>query len=206
MILNCIFDERRPEKLPLLEAEMLRQGISYCLWSAEILPNVVESINASHRKIIQYALDNGLPEIAIAEDDVFFPADDGWKYFLSGIVGIPKSCDIYLAGTYLPQFGTSCGKLDKLSENNYNHIGCQVEKIVGLHCYIIYQRFYDTFLSMPKKYHIDTALDHKGKFIVRTPMAAVQRPGWSANNKKIVDYNELLTDKDVYGGLPKKGL
>jgi hypothetical protein len=34
------------------------------------------------------------------------------------------------------------------------------------------------------------------------PFAALQRKGFSANNMKEVDYNTLLQDIDVYGGLP----
>jgi hypothetical protein len=191
MILNCIFDERRPEKLPLLEAEMLRQGISYTLWSADILPNVVESINASHRKIVQYALDHNLPEIAIAEDDVYFPHPEGWYMFLAKK---PKNFDLYLAGCYSEVVHPMTGW-----DESPAHI---VNKYpVGLHCYIIRERYYRTFLNTDPTVHIDTA--QKGVCKVCYPFAAIQRPGWSSNNQKIVNYNELLTDADVYGGIPK---
>jgi hypothetical protein len=71
----------------------------------------------------------------------------------------------------------------------------------GLHCYIIAQRYYDTFLATDPAVHIDTA-QQKGLFKVCYPMAAIQRPGWSWNNKEIVNYNTNLNPKDVYGGIP----
>lgn len=207
MILNCIVDNRRPEKLPLLEAEMLRQGISYTLWDAEILPNVVESINASHKKIVQYAADAGLPEVAIAEDDVYFPADDGWKYFLANK---PKAFYLYLGGCYcnliVSRKTESDGQWIRVDWGKHYHptrttIERSVLSPVGLHCYIINERYYRTFLNTDPTAHIDTA--QKGVFKVCYPMAAIQRPGWSANNLENVNYNTILKPEDVYGGLPK---
>jgi hypothetical protein len=188
-ILHIIHDNRRPEKLPLLEAEMLRQGISYTLWSAEVLPDVVESINASHKKIVRYALEHSMPEIAIAEDDVWFPAVDGWKYFLANK---PQIFDVYSAGTYGPYV------------NDPTFGGKRAPYITGFHCYIIDETFYKKFLSLPATLHIDAALETiTGIYKVCYPFAAIQRPGWSANNRENVDYNKLLKNADVYGGIPK---
>lgn len=180
MILNIIQDFRRPEKLGPLEQEMLRQGISYRLWDAIILPDVVASINASHKAIVRYAKETGLPEVAIAEDDVCFPAPDGWLYWLERM---PLDFDIYAAGTY--------GGVENFAPKSN----------VGAHCYIVHERYYDRFLAVPDHAHIDLAQDGADIEVVY-PMAAIQRPGWSANNQKWSDYNSVLSDKDVYGGIP----
>ena len=42
--------------------------------------------------------------------------------------------------------------------------------------------------------------DMGGDFKFCYPFPALQRPGFSANNKAIVDYNKILEPKDIYKG------
>ena len=65
------------------------------------------------------------------EDDVYFPAQDGFEYFLKNK---PDDFDIYLGGIYLGS--------DKVKEMNQRIR----HRFSGLHCYIVHERFYDTFL------------------------------------------------------------
>lgn len=185
MLLNIIFDNRRPEKHRLLAAEMERQNIATIYWPAVILTSgIIESINASHKRLVSYAKFNNLPEFAIAEDDVYFPAENGWQHFLTSK---PDAFDLYLGGCY--------------SELIHDKGVTFTANPVGLHCYIIAQRYYDTFLATDPAVHIDTAQTN-GLFKVCYPMVAIQRPGWSWNNKEIVNYNTNLNPKDVYDGIP----
>lgn len=179
-------DSRRPEKYDPLMETLKRQGITdYTIWPALIQNTVIESINASHKMIIKDAKDRGLEMVAIFEEDVCFPAADGWKHFLEGIPVWPW--DIYLAGTY------------GLDRPVRNPIAC----INGLQCYIVHNRFYDTFLAVPDDKHIDVALDNLGLYYVEYPFIALQRKGWSSNSKAFSDKNAELKEEDVYGGLPK---
>lgn len=182
--LNIIFDARRQEKYEPLMEELWLQGIlDYEIWPCIMLPDIVQSINASHKMIVKYAKEKGLDECFIAEDDVMFPAEDGWQHFLRNKPN-PKDYDLYLAATYTPPIT--------------NNIIC------GFHLYSVSSRFYDEFLLTPDTAHIDTEMNNiKGEWRFCYPMAAIQRPGFSANNKMKVNYNSVLLDGDVYGGLPK---
>ena len=92
--LNIIYDARRHEKYHPLMYELERQGITdFEIWPCIMLPDVVQSINASHKMIVRDAKDKGLEEVFIAEDDLFFPAKDGWEYFLKNK---PKLLNILL--------------------------------------------------------------------------------------------------------------
>lgn len=188
MKLNIIFDDRRVEKYEPLIGELKRQGITdYEIWPCILRPNVVESINASHKMIVRDAKEKELDEVFIAEDDLMFPAKDGWSYFIKNKPK-PEDYDIYLAATYVPPIS--------------NNIIC------GFHLYAVSAKFYDKFLSIPDKEHIDTAAnDLKGNWVFCYPFAALQRPGFSANNSvgsgHIVNYNRMIKDEDVYGGIPR---
>jgi hypothetical protein len=138
---------------------------------------VVSSINASHKKIIQWAKDNNKEMAIVMEQDCFFPAKDGWEYFINNM---PKVFDVYASSTYVDDL------------ENKNHL-------CGFHCYIVHTKFYDTFLSVNDKGHIDTEIDNlKGDYKVCRPFAALQKPGWSFNNKAEVNYNAKLNKEDIY--------
>lgn len=181
MELQIIYDNRRLERYEPLMNELQRQGIvHYQLW--EPVPDtksVVRSINLSHKQIVRWAKDNGLREVCIAEDDVFFPAEDGWQYFLNKK---PEDYELYLACTYG---------------------GLKEKQTVGFHLYCVHECFYEKFLSMPDDGHIDTSMWWLGsdKFEFCYPFAALQRPGFSSNNMAHANYNTVLKTEDVYGGL-----
>jgi hypothetical protein len=180
--LNIIFDSRRQEKYEPLMAELATQKITdYEIWPCVMYPNVVASINASHKMIVRDAMERGLREVAIAEDDIFFPANDGWDYYLRNK---PDEYDLYLACTYIVPV-----------TNN---------KVCGFHLYMVHERFYEKFLSVPDEKHIDTAMDDlKGGYVFCYPFAALQRPGFSNNNRAVVNYNKILKPEDVYGEMPQ---
>lgn len=178
---NVIHDSRLVDRYEHIIKELSRQQIKdYTIWPCLILPQVIDSINASHKEIVRQAQYNGLENVAILEDDCIFPASDGWQKFIDNI---PKSYDLYMAGTY------------SIIEPG-NKINCPV----GLHCYIINARFYSNFLSVPDNTHIDTSLQGLGEFYVCHPMVALQRKGRSSNNNlKETNYNDILKKEDVYG-------
>lgn len=178
MKLSIIFDERRIEKYDPLIKELERQKIDdYEIFPCIMRPNVVASINASHKMIVRMAMEKGDKEVCIAEDDLWFPADDGWQYFLNNK---PCEYDLYLAATYILPVSSNM--------------------LCGFHLYCVHERFYEKYLSVPDDAHIDTAMDKlKGDYKICYPFAALQRAGFSSNNMTIVNYNSMLDKKDVYG-------
>jgi len=178
--LNIIHDNRRSEKYDPLINELREQKIfSYIIHPATVLKHsVVESINASHKKIVRAAKEAGLPCVIIAEDDVMFTSVGAWQYYLDNM---PQSFDLYLGCTYVPPIS--------------NNVLC------GFHLYTVSKNYYDKFLSVDENKHIDTAVsDMGGNFTFCYPFPCLQRPGFSANNKAIVDYNKILEPKDIYKG------
>lgn len=180
MITMVLHDPRLPtEYWDRCAAELERQGISgYQVHFPVPCPGewtVQRCINASHKNLVALAKFHNLDEVCIMESDVWFPAVDGWEYFLKNK---PQLYDIYLAGTY-----DGCGEptptdgIRGLIRPN------------GFHCYIIHQRHYDRFLSVNDDAHIDDAQPVGRIYKVCFPFAALQHPGWSANAKKDVDYN-----------------
>lgn len=182
--INVIYNPYHPD--PERQEKLLReldwQGIVELtdLYPCVRLSESVEaSINASHKMLVRMAKQAKLDEVVIMEDDVHFPAPDGFFHWMRQK---PKTFDIYLAGTY----GSRNGDV--------------VPYPIGLHCYIIHSRFYDKFLSIDPTKHIDIALEGLGIFKICYPYCAIQRPGFSSNKRANVDYNTILQVCDIYTG------
>lgn len=176
--LHIIYDDRNSSDYGRLLGEFIEQGITkYKFHKAIVLTDsVVKSINASHRMLVQMAKDNDWDEITIGEQDLTFTAPDAWQYYLSQK---PKSFDIFLGCSYIPPIS-----------NN---------KLCGFHLYTVSKKYYYTFLSVNPEAHIDTEIgDMGGDFKFCYPFPALQRPGYSANNRAVVDYNKVLDEKDIY--------
>jgi len=177
--LNIIHDNRRSEKYDPLINELREQEIySYIIHPATVLKHsVVESINASHKKIIRAAKEAGLPYVTVAEDDVMFTSIGAWQYYLDNM---PQSFDLYLGCTYVKPFSPV--------------------RVSGFQLYTVHEKFYDIFLSAPSNMHIDTVMDDLGgDYHVCLPVVALQRPGYSANNNAYANYNQqTLAKEDLY--------
>lgn len=194
MIANVIINPWRPNANLTLAAELERQEIEARIW--QCIPDsesVVRSINLSHKQIVAFAKEQQLPEVCIMEEDVMFPAPNGWQYFLENK---PAEFDLYLGGAY------------NLNEAAYRRIRekngpVEIHNFAGLHCYIINENYYNKFLSMPTNKHIDDQ-PGMGRFFVCAPFAALQHPGWSANARQHVNYNcdkRILPPECIYYGI-----
>lgn len=184
MQVQIIYDNTVEDRFPHIARQLAEQNISdWRFWKpAEDRNSVIRSINLSHKQVIRWAKDEGLPEVAIFEDDVLFTAPGAWQRFLDNTPPFPF--DIYLGGAY----GLN------------RPITGLTDKINGFHCYICRERFYETFLGVPDDVHIDTAMDGKGVFYVEYPFIALQRAGWSANTRAFSDKNADLSKEDIYHG------
>lgn len=178
--INIIFDNRQPEDYQRLLDEFEEQGIKkYRFWDAVCNKNsVIESINASHKMIVRWAKENKKPFVLIAEQDLNFTCKGAWQYFLDSM---PKEYDLFLSCTYIPPIS-----------NN---------QICGFHLYCVAEKFYDKFLSVKDTDHVDTAMnDIKGDYKFCYPFPALQRSGFSFNNREIVNYNKVLKPEDIWHG------
>lgn len=188
MLAHIIVDPNRPPGNWTLYNDLVRHGIEHRYWCA--IPDahsVIRSINMSHKQIVQHAIDEKLPEILIMEEDVMFTAPGAFEYFLANK---PDRFDLYLAGAY------GLSDMSKYLESNTRVI--PIANFAGLHCYIIGENYYEKFMETPSDFHIDDQ-PNKGKFFVCFPFAALQYPGWSSNNRKMVNYNESIPKNYLYG-------
>ena len=185
--INIIYDDRNPDDYPRLIGEFIKQTVTpkYKFWSCIMdRGSVVKSINASHKMIVQWAKNNNLPYVCVAEQDLEFTCDKAWQYFLEQM---PKDFDIYLGCSYIKNLNPNTEVVDNL--------------ICGFQLYVVASKFYDAFLSVDDSAHIDTAVgDLKGNVKFCKPFVALQRSGFSANNKTIVNYNVVLNEEDIYRG------
>lgn len=197
MIAHVIVNPFRPHTNTTLCDELERQGINAKIWQCiNDSNNVVRSINLSHKQIVQFAVDHHLPQICIMEEDVWFPAKNGWQYFQQNI---PEKFDLYLGGAY----GLNYVALNNIQANPG---AVEINNFAGLHCYIINSSYYVKFLSLPEDKHIDDQPGF-GRFFVCSPFAALQHPGWSCNARQFVDYNcdkSSLPIECIYYGKEKQ--
>lgn len=183
MMVNVIYDNRWSEDYERLHKEFLIQNITeYHFWDAiRHNDSVVRSISDSHKMIVQWAKDHNMPEVCIAEQDVFFPSERGWGWFL---INKPESFDIYAAANYI-------------SFPRNGQVGAiKIDELCGFQLYIISEKYYDKFLETRGDRHIDS--EQKGDLYFCYPMAALQRSGYSVNNRQVVNYNYDLKPGDIY--------
>ncbi len=181
MTINIIHLSTRFDREKSFKKELKEQGIfDYKIWEGIVDPNIpVRGISKAHKQIVRYGRDNLFQEILIAEDDLRFTSKGSFEFYLKNK---PKDFDIYLSGIY---FG-------ELNPDNV------VKDFSGLTFYIINQRFFDIFLSMPENVNLDRSLKNKGKFIVCNPFTVIQYNGFSDNVKRDCNYDGYLKGRKLF--------
>lgn len=181
MQLNIIHLSSRTDRLHTLNNELNQQNISdFRIWpgiSDEHLP--CKGISKAHKQIVKYAQGNNLSEVLIAEDDLKFTDFGAFNFFLENK---PSDYDLYLSSVYYGQIG----------ENNI------VDDFAGLTFYLINQRFYQKFLTVPEHDNLDRQLRGKGKFVVCNPFSVIQHNGFSDNHKRYCNYDNYLDNKMLF--------
>jgi hypothetical protein len=179
--IGIIHNDVQTLRYETLLRELRGQGID----KYEIFPSVYHwksvkrGINLAHKSVVEYGKLRGEVETCVMEDDIRFCGSGAFEYFLEHK---PKEFDLYLAGIYVGEI-----------------IDGKVKEFCGFHCYIIHERFYDTFLELPLDEHIDNACRGKGEFYVCDPFIAVQYNGFSSQTGKDEDYDTLLQGRRFYG-------
>jgi hypothetical protein len=181
MKLNIIHLPYRKDRLRALKTELATQGISeYQIWDGIIDQNLpCRGITLAHKKIVQFAKQNRLKEILIAEDDIHFTAPTSFDFYRSNI---PFNYDLYLGGIIW----------GNLKEDN------SVNDFSGTTLYMINERFYNTFLSLPENKDLDRVLANLGEYYVCNPMVAIQHNGFSDNRKRFIDFKPYLENTNFY--------
>lgn len=183
-IVNCINLMHRELRRSQAEQEALSQGFYIKFWQGIVdRHDRKRGVNLAHRQIVQDAKDNGYKWTCIMEDDCRFFGKGAWDYFLDNL---PEDFDTYHAMLYV---GT-------IKENRITGL------FSSLTLYIIHERFYDFFLSLPESIHLDrhlglTANIHK--YMVCPKMVCEQDGSKSDNNFMTCDYKEYLKGKKIYG-------
>ena len=175
------------ERLKNLLIEIKEQGITeFTLVPGEYDPvNTKKAIHLGHRKIVQYAKDNNLNRIVIAEDDFCFTHPNSFNYFISQI---PKSYDIFSGLVYSAS----------MQENRIMNGGSGMTSL-----YIVNSRFYDFFLSMDIDNHVDRELAltaFKHEYFIVEQMCVTQRGGFSHQLRQNMWYDAYLEGKEMYKG------
>lgn len=159
--------------------------VPHIFWEGIDNPNnVKESITKGHKRIIQYAKDNNLPFINIAEDDLVFTHKDSYKYFNEQV---PEDYDLFFGLIY-------AGSVEE------NQIKNGMSGTMTL--WKCHNRFYDHILNLPDNCHIDRELGgtaFKHKYFVCPEFCCVQSGSYSDNLRRSMDYSPYLIDKKMYG-------
>lgn len=187
-IINVINLEHRDLRLKQFHEESVKEGFGYRVWPGIICQgDNKRGICLAHKQIVQYAKDNHLPYVAISEDDCrFFGNGGAWRYYLDKM---PVEFDIYFSMVYV----------GVIKDNRI--IG---DEISGMTMYIINQRFYDFFLSLPDSCHIDRELGQTAeqhKYIVCDQFVCQQDGSRSDHNQMTCDYSPYLKGRKLYGSV-----
>lgn len=195
MILNVIHKSSRTDRRTLLEVEMVRQGIDAVVWHEAITDckKVHQSIGESHKGIVRLAQKHGMEKVCIAEDDLYFPADDGWRYFLNKM---PQDFYLYVGGAYGYDINFS----------TYGFNPAILKKWSGMHLYVVHQKFYKAFLEADtEKYNIEQAMkvqlqNNNMQAHICWPFAAVQAETPSDNIRgKVHKIDDFFNRHNTYG-------
>lgn len=179
--INIIHKSEQVERMNVLKKELEEQGIgNYNLWEGVYHPeSVVTGINKAHKQIVEWAKENDLWEVIIMEDDVKFCGKGAFDYYLKNK---PDDFDIYLGGIFLGVM------------NDENIVG----RFTGMTCYCVLKRFYEKFLAVDEKEHIDIALSHLGKYVVCNPFIVTQHNGVSSNTTRYENYEAIFENRKLY--------
>lgn len=180
--LHIIHNNDDLKRLHQLKIELENQGIdNYYLWNAVYDERgTKQGINRAHKQIVQWAKENDLSFVTIAEDDLYFFDKGAYQYYLNNE---PEEYDLYLGGLFLGQ----------VDENN------ETKQFTGLSLYKVNNRYFDTFLSAEENEHLDIALGYiGGTFKVCNPFVVKQHNGYSFNEKRYMNYDAIFTHRKVF--------
>lgn len=173
---NTINLAHRADRYENIQKQFSEQGITdFKIWPGIIDEQIRQrGVSRAHKRIVMDAATKGLSEVCIMEDDCVMFGNGAFEYFLKNK---PKEYSLYLGGL-------SNGQIKEDGTTN---------DFRGMTMYMVAKPFYNTFLSVDEKQHIDFALSRTGAtFHVCQPIVCTQLTGFSDNKKGYFSYAHLL--------------
>lgn len=168
-------------------------GIDYKVFNGIVKPNAFEGVSESFKQIIRESKD--LDYVFIFEDDVKFTSKhsrDNWEICKSKL---PEDWDILLGGSY---------QYDLHPEQPEDKALIRLADFSSLHCVLINAKCFEHIIlhDTTQVPHIDRwlgrlAAENKIKVYLCNPQIAIQHNGFSRTRGKDVNYDHLLTDKNI---------
>jgi len=192
--------DHRTDRKTHIEEQLYLVGINAQRFNAVKLDNGAIGCSMSHLKILQQAIKDGLPHVAIIEDDTLFLDPGLFVMQFNQFLKTHDTWDVVLmAGNNIPPFQVIDDTCVRVSH-------CQTTT-----AYIVNGHYMETLannikegiqrlMREPEK-HIMYAIDKywlqlqkKGFWFLITPLTVVQKEDYSDIEKRVTNYNSLMTD------------
>jgi glycosyl transferase family 25 len=196
--------EHRIDRKQHVESQLDSIGLKGTRFNAIKMENGAIGCSMSHLKLLQLALKSGLDHILIVEDDILFLDPELFKTQLDKFLQNQDSSSwdvILIAGNNMPPYekvDDTCVKVSQCqTTTGYLVNGHYIEKLLnnlkmGL-----------TNLIKEPQYHAKYAIDKywfslqkTDNWFLITPLTVVQREDYSDIEKKVINYQEIMTDLD----------
>jgi glycosyl transferase family 25 len=187
-----------------VESQLSKIGFNnFERFNAIKMENGAVGCSMSHLKLLQQALKSGLDHILIVEDDIEFLDPDLFKTQLDLFLKNrgSKWDVVLLAGNNMPPYETideTCVKVTRCqTTTGYLVNGHYIEKLLNN-----VKMGLSNLLREPRnhtQYAIDKhwfALQSVDNWFIITPLTVVQREDYSDIEKKVINYQEAMTDLD----------
>ena len=195
--------EHRVDRKEHVENQLKLIGLKGQRFNAIKMENGAVGCSMSHLKLLQQALTLGLDHIFIVEDDIEFLDPELFKTQLDCFLKIRDSKwdVVLLAGNNMPPYekvDDTCVKVTRCqTTTGYLVNGHYIEKLMNN-----VKMGLTNLLREPKnhaQYAIDKhwfALQSVDNWFLITPLTVVQREDYSDIEKKVINYQEAMTDLD----------
>ena len=197
--------EHRTDRKEHVEAQLSKIGFkNFERFNAIKMENGAVGCSMSHLKVLQQALKSGLDHILIVEDDIEFLDPELFKTQLEKFLQNRTSSNwdvVLIAGNNMPPYETvddTCVKVSRCqTTTGYLVNGHYIEKLMNN-----VKMGLTKLLREPEKhaqYAIDKhwfALQEKDNWFLITPLTVVQREDYSDIEKKVINYQSIMTDLD----------
>ncbi|MEO6305971.1 MAG: hypothetical protein ABIP51_22685 [Bacteroidia bacterium] len=187
-VIHVLTTEHRKDRHKSIVAQSEAQGFDIKWFKGERgeeIKDVKKCICQGHKRIIQYAKDNKMPFIRIAEDDCIFLGEGALQYYLDNE---PKYYDAYFGVIYQGEV------IDKRIMNGMSGV---------LTFFSVQSHFYNFILNeVPDDCHLDRFLGDtafKHQYLLPPKYVCTQSGGFSDNLRREMYYHAYLVGKPIYG-------
>jgi glycosyl transferase family 25 len=194
--------DHRCDRKAHVEIQLESIGIRGQRFNAIKMPNGAIGCSMSHLKLLQNALKNGLDHILIVEDDIQFLDPELFKTQINTFLSNRNDWDvILLAGNNMPPYDPvddTCVKVTRCqTTTGYIVNGNYIEKLIhnirtGL-TNLLHNPDNRTLYAIDKYWF---NLQKTDNWFLIIPLSVVQREDYSDIEKKVMNYQKIMTDLD----------